>query len=77
MRPLDLPMQEVINILKIQKLKFVGGGRSTIAVEAITVETIAVEAIAVEIIAVEAIEVIAVETNAVERINTELHYGYS
>ena len=30
--------------------------------------------IAVEAIAVEAI---AVETNAVERINTELHYGYS
>ena len=31
--------------------------------------TIAVEAITVEMI--------AVETNAVERINTELHYGYS
>ena len=30
--------------------------------------------IAVETIAV---QVIAVETNAVERINTELHYGYS
>ena len=31
-----------MNILKIRKLKSVGGGRSTIAVEAITVEAIAV-----------------------------------
>ena len=59
-----------INILKIRKLKSVGGegGRSTIAVEAIAVETITVEAIAVdpwggqlmmtvEMIAVEAITV--------------------
>ena len=78
-----------INILKIRKLKSVGGGRSTIAVEMITVEAIAVEMITVEVIAVETItvetiavemiaaEAIAVETNAVERINTELHYGYS
>ena len=36
-----------INILKIRKLKSVGGGRSTIAVEAIAVEMITVEAIAV------------------------------
>ena len=52
----------LINILKIQKLKSVGGGQLTIAVEAITVEMIAVEAIAVETIAVEVItvEVIAV-----------------
>ena len=58
----------LINILKIRKLKYVGGGRSTIAVETITVEAIAVEAIAVhpgggqstitvETIAVEAIAV--------------------
>ena len=39
-----------INILKIRTLKSVGGGRSTIAVEAIAVETIAVEVIAVEAI---------------------------
>ena len=55
-----------INILKIRKLKSVGGTRSTIPVEAITVETIAVETITVEVIAVEAIavEMIAVEVIA-------------
>ena len=38
----------IINILKIRKLKSVGGGgRPTIAVEAIVIEMIAVEAIAV------------------------------
>ena len=45
----------IINILKIRKLKSVGGFRSTSAVEAIAVETIAVEMITVEVITVEAI----------------------
>ena len=48
---------KIINILKIRKLKSVGGGRSTITVEAIAVETITVEVIAVEAIAVEVITV--------------------
>ena len=41
----------------------------------ITVETITVEAIVVHLGGGQSM--IAVETNAIERINTELHYGYS
>ena len=71
-------MQANINILKIRKLKSVGGvdRRSLlrpIAVEMIAVEMIAVEAIAVETIAVKmiAVEAITVETITIEVITVE------
>ena len=54
----------IINILKIQKLKSVGG-QLTIAVEVIAVEVIAVETIAVEAITVETIAVEAITVEAI------------